>query len=197
MENKKYNIIYADPAWNFNFQKRNGLSEKAKSKLYPTMSGEDIMQLPIKEIADNNCILFLWVMNSEIPLALECIKKWGFIYKTIAFTWVKTTKNTYHFGGGNWTRSNPELCMLATRGNIKRLSASVKNLIISPLREHSRKPDEVRDFIIQLVGDLPRIELFARQKTEGWDVWGNELENSIDLTKLNNGNDGIPPKPKG
>lgn len=173
--NKKYNIIYADPPWHFNFQKRRGLSKKAKSKLYPTMKSSEILELPIQNIADDNCILFLWVMNSELPLALECIKRWGFKYKTVAFTWVKTRKNTYHFGGGNWTRSNPELCLLATKGNIKRLSASVRNLVVSPLQNHSKKPDSIRDNIVQLVGDLPRIELFARNKTGGWDVWGNEV----------------------
>lgn len=108
------------------------------------MKANDILSLPIDILSDDSCVLFLWVMNSEMPLALDCIRKWGFKYKTIAFTWVKTTKNTYHFGGGNWTRSNPELCLLATRGNIKRVSASVRNLVVSPLREHSRKPDEIR-----------------------------------------------------
>jgi len=173
-QNKKYQIIYADPPWSFNFQKRTGLSEEAKGKLYPTMDGVDIVSLPVRGIAEKDSILFLWVMNSQIPLALRVIDNWGFTFKTVAFTWVKTTKNTYHFGGGNWTRSNPEQCLLATKGNIKRLSASVRNLTISPLREHSRKPDEIRDAIIQLVGDLPRIELFARQRTPGWDVWGDE-----------------------
>lgn len=173
--NKKYQIIYADPPWAFNFQKRKGLSDEAKNNLYPTMRADDIVKLPVKELADNNAILFLWVMNSEIPLALRCIASWGFVYKTVAFTWVKTTKNTYHFGGGNWTRSNPELCLLGTRGTITRKSASVRNLVMSPLREHSRKPDEIRNMIVELVGNLPRIELFARQKTEGWDVWGNEV----------------------
>lgn len=172
LPNKKYQIIYADPPWNFNFHKR---KLKDKSHLYPTMRADDIKNLPINMIADDNCILFLWIMNSELPLALDCIKEWGFKYKTVAFTWVKTTKNTYHFGGGNWTRSNPELCLLATKGKIKRMSASVRNLMLSRLREHSRKPDEVRDRIVDLVGDLPRIELFARQKTSGWDVWGNEI----------------------
>lgn len=86
--------------------------------------------------------------------------------------------------GGNWTRSNPELCLIATKGNVKRKSASVRNLVISPLREHSRKPDEIRNEIIKLVGDIPRIELFARHKTEGWDVWGNEVESDIELNNL-------------
>ena len=172
---KKYQIIYADPPWNFNFQKRNGLSQDAKDALYPTMNSESILSLPVSNISDSDCILFLWIMNSELPLALDVIKSWGFTYKTVAFTWVKWAKNTYHFGGGNWTRSNPELCLLATKGHISRVSASVKNLLVSPLREHSRKPDEIRDMIVELVGNLPRIELFARQKTEGWDVWGNEV----------------------
>jgi len=174
----KYQIIYADPPWNFNFQKRD---LKTKDHLYPTMKSKDIVNLNVKELADDDCILFLWVINSEIPLALECIKNWGFEYKTVAFTWVKTTKNTYHFGGGNWTRSNPEICLLAKKGTIKRISASVRNLVIERLREHSRKPDRIRDDIVELVGDLPRIELFAREKTPGWDVWGNEVESDINL----------------
>lgn len=172
---KKYQIIYADPPWKYNFHKRNGLSQEAKGRLYETMEPSDIENLPVMSISDINCILFLWVMNSELPLALEVIKKWGFTFKTVAFTWVKTTTNTYHFGGGNWTRSNPELCFLATRGHIKRISRSVRNLIVSSIREHSRKPDEIRRMIVDLVGDLPRIELFARQRVEGWDAWGNEI----------------------
>jgi len=175
---KKYQIIYADPPWNFNFHKRD---LKTKEHLYPTMKPQDIINLGVKDIADADCVLFLWVMNSEIPLALECIKSWGFEYKTVAFTWVKTTKNTYHFGGGNWTRSNPELCLLAKKGVIKRQSASVRNLVMERLREHSRKPDRIRDDIVELCGDLPRVELFARNKTEGWDVWGNEVDSDIDL----------------
>ncbi len=181
MSNKKYQIIYADPPWNFNFRKRKGLSDEAKKRLYDTMPAYDICQLPVKQLADDDCILFLWVMNSELPLALGVIELWGFKYKTVAFTWVKTRKTTYHFGGGNCTRPNPEICLLATKGKIKRQSASVRNLTISPLREHSRKPDEIRNSIIQLVGDLPRIELFAREKTEGWDAWGNEVESDIIL----------------
>ena len=178
---KKYQIIYADPPWSFNFRKRNGLSQKAKDCLYDTMRPKDIINLPVGLLADSNCVLFLWAMDSQLPLALDVVKSWGFIYKTVAFTWAKTTKNTYHFGGGNWTRSNPEQCLLATKGNVKRISASVRQLVIEPRREHSRKPDRVKADIVKLVGDLPRIELFARQKTEGWDVWGNEVESDIEL----------------
>lgn len=174
--NKKYQIIYADPPWSFNFHNRKGLSDKAKGRLYPTMKARDIIGLPVSVISGDDCVLFLWVMNSEIPLALECIKAWGFVYKTVAFNWTKLTSTGKPcFGGGNWTRSNPELCFLATKGKPKRKSASVRELVWSPRREHSRKPDEIRDSIVELCGDLPRIELFARQKTDGWDVWGNEV----------------------
>ena len=179
---KKYQIIYADPPWNFNFQKRNGLSDAAKEKLYPTMKAQDIVDLPVGQIADRDCVLFLWVMNSELQLALRCIEAWGFTYKTVAFTWVKTTVNDkYCFGGGNWTRSNPELCLLATRGTPKRRSASVRELVVSQRREHSRKPDEIRDAIVELCGDAPRVELFCRYPAEGWDVWGNEVECTAEL----------------
>ena len=175
--NKKYQIILADPPWNFNFQKRKGLSDKAKSRLYPTMRDEDIIALPVDKITDDNCVLFLWVMSSKLYLAFNVMFAWGFAYKTVAFTWVKTTINgKYCFGGGNWTRSNPELCLLATKGKPKRLSASVRELIVSERRQHSRKPDEARNRIVQLMGDLPRIELFAREKTEGWDAIGFDID---------------------
>jgi len=173
---KKYQIVYADPPWQFNFHKRKGLSEKAVNNLYPTLDADSIISLQVGAIIDDTALLFLWVMNSEIPLALRCIERWGFNYITVAFTWVKTTKNTYHFGGGNWTRSNPELCLLARHGKISRVSASIKNLVISPLQKHSHKPDSIRDDIVKLCGDLPRIELFSRREYEGWDVLGNEID---------------------
>lgn len=159
------------------FKKRKGLSDKAKSNLYPTMKPQDIINLPVGAIADDNAVLFLWIMNSELPLALKCIDAWGFKYKTVAFTWVKTTINgKYCFGGGNWTRSNPELCLLATKGTPKRLNASVRELVVANRREHSRKPDEIRDSIVKLCGDVSRVELFCRYPADGWDVWGNEVD---------------------
>jgi len=108
---------------------------------------------------------------------LALIEKWGFKYKTVAFTWVKKNKkaDSLFWGMGFWTRANTELCLLATKGSPKRVSASVHSVIYSPIREHSRKPDEARDKIVQLMGDIPRIELFARQKVEGWDCWGDEV----------------------
>lgn len=178
---KKYNIIYADPPWKFNFKNRKNLSELAKSNLYDTMSGDDICSLNVADISNDDAALFLWAMNSEIQTAMRVIDSWGFKYKTVAFTWVKTTKNTYHFGGGNWTRSNPELCLLATKGHPKRVSASVRNLQIHPVDRHSKKPEAIRKEIVKLMGDLPRIELFCRYPESGWDVWGNEVDSDIEL----------------
>lgn len=122
-------------------------------------------------------MLFLWV---TMPMLNECwniIKKWGFKYKTVAFTWVKRNKksNSWFWGMGRWTRANAELCLLATKGKPKRLSASVHSIIDTPIEKHSKKPDEVRKRIVKLLGDLSRIELFARDKVDGWDAWGNEL----------------------
>ena len=144
------------------------------------MTLEDICNLPIAELADSNCILFLWVVDTQLFDAGEVIKAWGFTYKTLGFTWAKekvTGKD--HFGVGMWTRKNPEMCLIATKGKIKRLNAGVRQLQRYKVREHSRKPDEFRSEIVKLVGDLPRIELFARQKVEGWDVWGNEVESAV------------------
>ena len=181
---KKYQIIYADPPWRFKnwsmaelakrgekWARRNGRSP------YDVMDNADIYKLPVKDIADKNCVLFLWATYPKLQEAIETVRAWGFAYKTVAFTWVKKNKKSdgYHFGLGYWTRGNPEICLLATRGKPKRIDASVANLTISRLGEHSQKPIEIRDKITQLLGDIPRIELFARQYADGWDCWGNEV----------------------
>ena len=173
---KKYNIIYADPAWYFKTYSNKG-EKRSAVQHYNCMSIDDIYNLPVDTISDNDCILFIWVIDPMLPEAMEVIKRWGFKYKTVAFTWVKENKKSdgYFTGLGYWTRSNPEMCLLATKGKPKRLSKSVRQLTISKLQEHSKKPDSIRDKILELCEDLPRIELFARQRTEGWDCWGNEV----------------------
>lgn len=172
--NKTYNIIYADPPWNFKAWGKTG--RKAPQNHYPCMTDEEIYALPVQSISDKNCALFLWATYPLLKEALQTIERWGFVYRTVAFTWVKTTKNNkFHFGLGYWTRANPEICIIATKGIIKRVNASVTNLQIYQVEEHSKKPDEIRKKIITLIGDLPRIELFARQKTVGWDAWGDEV----------------------
>lgn len=176
---KKYQIIYADPPWSYNDQGCQG----TMANHYKGMKLEDIKNLPIQNITDENCILFLWTTYPMIKEGLSVIEAWGFNYKSIVFQWIKLNPKalTPFYGLGRWTRGNTEPCLLATKGKPKRVSASVFQLIQEPRRKHSQKPDIVRDKIIQLVGDLPRIELFAREKTLGWDVWGNEVESDIKL----------------
>ena len=178
----KYKIIYADPPWQYKVYSKKGLGRTAES-YYPTMRLEDIQALPVGELADSDCVLFMW---TTIPLLEDCfsvMRAWGFEYKTVAFVWIKLNRksDSLFWGMGHWTRANAELCMVATKGHPKRKSAGVHQVIISHIEEHSKKPNEARERIIQLMGDLPRVELFARQKTDGWDVWGNEVDSDIQI----------------
>lgn len=174
--NKKYNIIYADPPWGY----QNRGTRAAANKHYDVMTIDDIKKMGVGYagggIAANDCTLFMWATFPMLKEALEVIEAWGFTYKTVAFNWVKQNKSGegIFMGLGNWTRSNSEICLLAVKGKPKRVSASVRSVLISPIERHSRKPDEVRDRIVELMGDLPRIELFARSGADGWDCWGNE-----------------------
>lgn len=179
---KKYSIIYADPPWQF----KNYNDDTATNWVgghYSLMGLDDIKGLPISSIADRDCVLFLWATFPTMPQAFDVIKSWGFTYKTVAFNWVKQNKDGMGIwlGMGYWTRSNSEICLLATRGNPKRVNASVRQIVLSPRLEHSQKPSEIRERITQLLGDLPRIELFARRKVDGWDCWGNEVKSDIEL----------------
>lgn len=172
---RKYRVIYADPPWNYRDKALSG--NRGACCKYPTQDLEWIANLPVLDIADKDCVLFLWVTMPMLPDCWDIIKKWGFRYKTVAFVWVKRNKKSlsWFWGMGNWTRANAEICLLAVRGKPRRVSARVHSIVDTPIREHSRKPDEVRDRIVQLCGDVPRIELFARCKSPGWDVWGNEV----------------------
>ena len=172
---EKYKIIYADPPYYFKSYSQRGEKRNA-TQHYNCMEFNDILRLPLSNICDVDCVLFLWVTDPFLERSLELIKKWNFSYKTVAFTWVKENRSEGYFTGlGYWTRANSESCLLATRGHPKRISRSVRQLVVDVRQEHSKKPDCVRDRIVQLMRDLPRIELFARQKTPGWDVWGNEV----------------------
>lgn len=187
-----YKIIYADPPWSYNDKSMN---RGGAERHYKTMRLSDIKALPVDSISDDDSILFMWATFPQLQEALDVIRSWGFVYKTIAFVWVKTNKRTNveqlsflptdsfdsFWGMGNWTRSNAEICLLAVKGNPKRLNADVHSIIYAPIDVHSRKPKETRDKIIRLVGDLPRIELFARKATEGWDVFGNEVSSDVEL----------------
>ena len=188
---KKYKIIYADPPWSYQDKKCNGNAQDH----YPTQSLGWIKSLGggVQKIVDKDCVLFLWATYPLLPEALEVIKAWGFEYKSIAFQWVKLNKKNGKpfYGLGRWTRGNTEACLLAVRGKPKRVSNSVFQLIFSPIENHSKKPQEAREKIVKLIGDVPRLELFARNTGEknlfgknpldGWDTWGDEVKNSIEL----------------
>jgi len=176
----KYKIIYADPAWGYNSSME---GDRGVLNHYGVMKVSDIKNLPIKELADKDCVLFMWVTMPKLNECFDVIKSWGFEYKTVGFTWVKLNKNkpTPFMGMGRWTRANAELCLIATKGKPSRISASVRSIIETPIERHSKKPNEVRDRIVELMGNLPRIELFAREKADGWDSWGNEIESDITL----------------
>ena len=176
-----YNIIYADPPWRYEQRTVQGAAENH----YPTMSIDELCALPVPELAAKDCVLFLWATFPQLPEALRLIRTWGFRYKTVAFVWLKRNRKSpsWFYGMGYWTRSNAEICLLATKGKPKRQSAGVHQFIISPIEQHSKKPDEARNKILALMGDLPRVELFARQKTPGWDAWGNEIASDITLAE--------------
>jgi len=176
---KQYNIIYADPPWQY---KQRGFSGSAE-KHYPTLNMQQLCSLPVQSIAASDCILFLWATFPMLQEALQLISAWGFTYKTVAFVWVKQNKvsPTWYWGMGFWTRSNTEVCLLAIKGHPQRKARNIHQLVITPVEQHSKKPDIVYNKIEELMGDLPRIELFARQKKDGWDTWGNEIDNDIEL----------------
>jgi N6-adenosine-specific RNA methylase IME4 len=171
-----YNIIYADPPWRYSNNGGQGVAENH----YPTMNINEICALPVTDIAAKDSALFLWATFPMLTEALRVITAWGFKYKTVAFVWLKQNRvaKTWFYGLGFWTRANAEICLLATRGHPKRQDNSIHQFIVSPIERHSKKPDEARDKIVRLLGDLPRAELFARRPAPGWDVWGNEVQSA-------------------
>lgn len=174
---RKYQIIYVDPPWDYNENWGNGCVKHH----YKSIAIDKLKELPIYKIVDNNCHLYLWVTCPFIQEGLDLVKAWGFKYKQI-ITWIKIyKKGKIIMGLGYYFRVATEHCLFATRGKLPRLRKDLKNVMISPQLKHSEKPKEFKNVIIQHSGDLPRIELFAREKTEGWDVWGNEVESDIDL----------------
>ena len=150
------------------------------------MSIEEICALPVADLAAKDSALFLWATFPQLNEAFRVIEAWGFKYKTLAFLWLKQNRKA---DPGLWDgvldRSNAEVCLLATRGHPKRQCAGIHQFVISHIEQHSKKPDEVRDKIVKLMGDQPRVELFARQQTPGWDVWGNEVESTVTMQERN------------
>jgi len=176
---KKYQIIYADPAWCYeistNYKKNPILKRKKIAGIaqlhYETMTLEDICKLPVQQIADKNCYLFLWVTSPTLKEGLQVMERWGFKYKVVAFVWSKTNRE---MGLGHYTRTNHEFVLLGTKGSLERKSHKVKQWLKAPTTIHSKKPNVIRERIVQLYGDLQRIELFSRTKIPNWDCWGND-----------------------
>ena len=183
----KYKVIYADPPWHYRVWSKKGDGRSAEAH-YPTMNMEDIKKLPIAQITDRDAALFLWVTFPLLQEAWSVMKAWGFTYKSVAFVWIKQNRKSdaLFWGMGYWTRANAEICLLATRGHPKRVARNVHQVIFSHIEEHSKKPDEARRRIEQLMGDVPRIELFARRTSPGWDVWGNEVQSDISFVQSPN-----------
>lgn len=176
---KHYKVIYADPPWTFATYSRKGKGRSPEA-YYDCMSLPDIKALPVAEWAAEDCVLLLWATDPLLQKAFDIIEAWGFTYKTVGFYWAKTRKaelfysdRSFFMGLGFWTRANPEPCLLATRGKPRRRRADVPKLIVSPRREHSRKPDEAYSRIEALC-EGPYLEIFARFARPGWDRWGVE-----------------------
>lgn len=178
---RKYSVIYADPPWSYQDKREKSSTGRicgGASTYYPTMSLDEIKSLPVQSLADDNCLLFMWVTFPNLQEGLDTIAAWGFKYKTLGFSWLKTNKKagTPFFGIGSYTRSNCEVCLIGIKGKPKMASRAVSSALLAPVGRHSAKPPEVRERIVKLMGEVPRIELFARESTEGWDCWGNEVE---------------------
>ena len=175
---RKYKIIYADPPWKY---KESGGGHRGTAGLpYPTMTTEEICCLPVKEIADETSILFIWATFKKIKECIKTIEAWGYEYYGLAFDWLKIGKSGKPcYGMGYYTRQNNEICLIGAKKEkekrIRPADRGVSCVIKAERREHSRKPDEVRDLIVKICGDIPRVELFARQQIVGWDHWGNEI----------------------
>ena len=190
MDVKKYSLIYADPAWAFNNKKTGGSMKSGSVNHYPVMSLEDICMLDVPSISADDSLLFMWWVGSQAREAINVCGSWGFELKTMtAFTWVKKTKYWKDwFGMGFWTRQGTENMLLGVKGNIKRVSAGIRQVVEEdePFPEesikakcegHSRKPAIFGERIVDLCGDVPRVELFSRNCSDnGWDHVGNEID---------------------
>jgi len=186
---KKYRIIYADPPWQFGskaYQDSNRDMLKLEKTQYGTMTIQDIKNLPIQNISKDDCALFLWTTDAHLKEAIEVIESWGFKYKTIAFVWLKKYESgSYVYNFAPWTLKSHEICLFGTKGQMGKYKTAnnIKGLVEAVRTKHSKKPSEIRDRINKLFTDASKIELFARQRVDGWDSWGNETDKLNSVTK--------------
>lgn len=192
---KKYQIILCDPPWKYNSRANHKTRFRGGAcGHYSLMSMDAIKALPIRLLANDNCALFLWTTFPYLEEQIKLFSHWGFKYRTVGFTWIKTNSKNGKpfFGVGYYTKSNAEVCLLGVKGKMKPVSNKISSIIIAPRQKHSIKPNEIKNKIIQLFGDLPRIELFAREQTPGWTCLGNEINGKDikqELEDMINGSD--------
>lgn len=169
-------VILSDPPWTFETYSENG-KDFSPEKHYKCMTLPEIKALPVADIAAKDCVLLMWAVDPLLDKAFDVIKAWGFTYKTVGFYWAKTGRGLrVHKGMGYWTRANPEVCLLATRGKPKRASTNVDRLLLAPRGRHSEKPHEIYNRIEKLCGPGPKLEMFARYGRPGeWWQWGNQV----------------------
>jgi N6-adenosine-specific RNA methylase IME4 len=191
LPSKKYDIIYADPPWDYGGKLQFDKSSKSAEDIdfaksifissanfkYPTVKTKDLEKIPILDIAKDDCLLFMWITNPHLSQGIKLGESWGFEYKTVAFVWNKMVHNP-----GRYTMSYCELCLVFKRGKIPapRGARNVKQLINVPRTKHSEKPEEAREGINKMFPTQDKIELFARQKPKGWDVWGLDVREVYD-----------------
>jgi N6-adenosine-specific RNA methylase IME4 len=172
----RFSIILADPPWEYD----NDLSGRVMNGAitYPTMSTNAIAKIPVRDIRADDSVLFMWATMPKLEDAFKVIRGWGFQYVTCAFVWIKQNKSSEGIfsGMGYWTNQNAELVLLGKHGKPQRVAKNIKQVIMAPVGRHSAKPPEIRERIVQLMGDLPRVELFARDLTPGWTCLGNEVD---------------------
>jgi len=191
MENKKYSIILADPPWQFSNKKTGGSMKSGAASKYLTTGIEGLKKIPVKDIVADDAILFMWWVGAMPQEAIDLVHAWGFTIKNMnGFVWNKLTQKTKaFFGMGFYTRAGSESVIIATKGKFKPVSRSIRAVFNaesqiqfeSKVMVHSKKPVQVRDLIVDLCGDLPRLEMFARECTPGWDCYGNEAPGSIEI----------------
>lgn len=187
----RYGVVYEDPAWKFTTRSAKGSGRPGSAEYhYPTMTLAQIKALPVADVCAKDAHLFMWTTGPHLEQAFEVLRAHGFKYSTMAFVWVKLTRShagqpalfydlekSFHVGRGYTTMSNVEFCLLGRRGKPPRIGRGIRQLCLAPVREHSRKPDEIRTRIERYAGDqVPRLEMNARQAFPGWDAWGNEVD---------------------
>ena len=174
-----FDVIYADPPWLYYGDPN---KDQAAGKHYPLMSTEDIAALPVRAIAATPAVLFLWATGPRLPEAISVMRAWGFHYRGVAYVWVKTRLDGGIISGQGvrptFTKPTTEFVLVGSTNARGRafplLTQSQGQVVLAPRGRHSQKPAIVRDRIVELLGDRPRIELFARQRVDGWQAWGNE-----------------------